>query len=71
MSSIDKILSEALALTSSEKLQLIDALLDSVYPTNEGVDKVWNDESEERLVTYQNGNLPSIDEETTFIKYTS
>ncbi|CAA6815612.1 MAG: Unknown protein [uncultured Sulfurovum sp.] len=69
MVNMDKILLEALALESSEKLQLIDALLASVYPVNKGVEKVWNDEVEERLITYNKGNLPSIDEETTFAKY--
>ena len=69
MSNIDKILLEALALESTEKLQLIDKILASFYVENKGVESVWNDEVEERIGTYENGNLPEIDEADTFAKY--
>ena len=71
MSDIEKILTEALALESIAKLELIDKLLASFYPLNTGVEKVWADEAEERIVTHENGHLPSIDEEATFAKYKS
>ncbi|CAA6804285.1 MAG: Unknown protein [uncultured Sulfurovum sp.] len=69
MSNIDKILLEALALESTEKLQLIDKILASFYVENKGVESVWNDEVEERIGTYENGNLPEIHEADTFAKY--
>lgn len=69
LSNIEPVLSEALALSSTEKLLLIDKILASIYPVNKGVETVWNDESEERLSTYKNGNLPSIEEEDTLAKY--
>ena len=69
MSNINKILSEALALESTEKLELIDKLLASIYPVSKGVEVLWSDESEERIVSYENGNIPSLDEDTTFAKY--
>ena len=37
MSKINEILSEALALESTEKLQLIDKILASFYPVSKGV----------------------------------
>jgi len=69
MSNINEILSEALALESTEKLELIDKLLASIYPVSKGVEVLWSDESEERIVSYENGNIPSLDEDTTFAKY--
>jgi len=69
MSNINEILSEALALESTEKLELIDKLLASIYPVSNGVEVLWSDESEERIVSYENGNIPSLDEDTTFAKY--
>jgi hypothetical protein len=69
MSNIDKLLSEALGLQSTEKLELIDKLLASVYPVSKGVEVLWGDEAEERISSYAKDNLPSIDEEATFAKY--
>lgn len=69
MSNMDTILSEALALESFEKLQLIEKILASFYVENKGVEAEWNNEVEERLNTYANGNLPDISEEETFSKY--
>ena len=69
MSNIDKLLAEALVDESTEKLQLIDKLLASVYPISKGVEVLWSNESEERIDSYLNGNIPTIDEETTFAKY--
>ena len=69
MSNINEILSEALALESTEKLQLIDKVLASIYPVSKGVEVLWADESEERINSCDNGNLPEITEETTFAKY--
>jgi len=69
MSNIDEILSEALALKSTEKLKLIDKILASIYPVSQGVEELWNTESEERISSYSNGNIPLLDEESTFAKY--
>lgn len=69
MSSINKVLVEALALESTEKLELIDKLLASFYPVSKGVEILWSNEAEERISTYENGTLPTIDLETTFAKY--
>ena len=69
MSNIDKLLSEVLADESTEKLEFIDKLLASVYPVSKGVEVLWSNEAEERIFTYENGNIPTIDEEITFAKY--
>lgn len=69
MSKIDKLLSEVLVLETNEKLTLIDSLLASIYPVSQGVEILWSEEGEERLQSHAQGNLPSLDEETTFDKY--
>ena len=69
MSNINEILLEALALESTEKLELIEKILASFYPVSQGVEVLWNDETEERIGPYKNGNLPAMDEESTFAKY--
>jgi len=69
MSGIDGVLSKVLALESSEKLQLMDQVLSSFYPTNKGVDKEWENESEERIRSHEQGSLPVLDKADVFLKY--
>ena len=69
MSAVDGVLSKVLALESSEKLQLIDKVLSSFYPTNKGVDKEWENEAEERINSHAQGSLPTLDEVDVLSKY--
>lgn len=71
MSDIEKIFSDVLALNTEDKLRLADKILASLYPTNHGVDMVWEEEAEERISAYKEGNLPAVDEEELFAKYKS
>jgi len=69
MADIDKILSDIVALKSTEKVALIEKVLESIYPLNTGVEKVWNDEAEERITAYEQGRVPTIDELDVLKKY--
>jgi len=69
MSDIDKILVDILPLNTEDKLQLTDKILASFYPKNYGVDKVWEQEAEERIIAYTQGQLLAIDEKELFTKY--
>ena len=69
MADIDKILSDIVALKSTEKVALIEKVLESIYPLNTGVEKVWNDEAEERITAYVQGRVPTIDELDVLKKY--
>ena len=69
MSIIDKIFSEVSSLNSTEKLQLVDKILLSLNPTNNGVDKVWEEEAEERITAYGEGRVSTIDEQNVLKKY--
>lgn len=69
MSNIEKIVADALLLQTEEKIELIEKLLVSFYPLSEGLEKLWSDESEERIESYENGHLPILEQEETFAKY--
>ena len=69
MSLIEKIFSEVSPLNSTEKLQLVDKILISLNPINTGVDKVWEEEAEERITAYSEGRVSTIDEQNVLKKY--
>lgn len=69
MPNVDELLSKALAYESTEEVQLLDKVLASVYPSNKGVEIVWDEESEERISAYEKGNLPAVNEQDVFKKY--
>ena len=69
MSMTDKILVDVLALNPSEKIELIDKILASLHPINKGVDAVWKDEADERLAAFNEGRVPTVDENDVLQKY--
>lgn len=69
MSTIDKIFSEASLLNSIEKLHLIDKILTSMQPENQGVEAIWKEEAEERIAAYNQGRIPVLDEQDVLKKY--
>ncbi|PHS30600.1 MAG: hypothetical protein COA92_09385 [Sulfurovum sp.] len=69
MPDIDELLSQVLVHESTEELQLLDKVLSSGYPSNKGVEIVWDEESEERINAYEKGNLPAVNELDVFKKY--
>ena len=69
MSVIDKIFSETSFLNDKEKLQLVDKILISLNPVNNGVDAVWEEEAEERIAAYSEGRVSTIDEQNVLKKY--
>ncbi len=69
MSTIDKIFSEVSLLKSTEKLQLVDKILISLNPINTGVEKVWEEEVEERIIAYSEGRVSTVDEQSVLNKY--
>lgn len=54
------ILEEALKLSPSEKIYLIDLLSDSLSEINPEVDKLWKKEVERRYHLYKEGKTSSI-----------
>ena len=65
----DKILVDALALSPKEKLQLVEQILTSLHPVNKGVDSVWAQEADERVVAFNAGNVHAVESQKVFEKY--
>ena len=59
---------EALKLPPRERAQLIERLCRSLDPTEQAsMDKVWLEESRERLAAYREGKLKSLDGDATLL----
>lgn len=69
MSALDDILTDILPLKSTEKLQLIDKILASLHPRNNGVETIWKDEAEERIMAYNQERVSVVDEQDVLKKY--
>jgi len=69
MSSLDKIIADILPLNTNDKLILIDTILASLYPRNKGVEKLWEEESHERIEAYREGRVMALDEDDVVQKY--
>lgn len=69
MSGVDKIFSEVLLLNPAEKLLLVDKILTSLNPANNGTEAIWNEEAEERITAHSQGRVPAVDEKDALKKY--
>lgn len=69
MSSVNDIFSEVSLLNDTAKLQLVDKILMSLNQTNKGVEAIWNEEAEERITAYEQGRVPTVDEQDVLKKY--
>ncbi|SFV66381.1 hypothetical protein MNB_SV-13-1113 [hydrothermal vent metagenome] len=68
---LDKIYADIVTLKPREKLILVDKILSSIYPSNIGVERVWGNESEERLEAYQKDHISAIEADSILKKYDS
>lgn len=69
MSGVDKIFSEVSLLNPTEKLLLVDKILASLNPVNNGAEAIWSEEAEERITAYSQGRIPAVDEHDALKKY--
>ncbi len=60
---------EALTMKPIEKIHLIDELLLSLDIPNKDIDKMWEEEVENRVSAYDNGLMKSIPAQDVFAKY--
>ena len=65
----DKILKEALTLTSAEKAKLIDKLLSSLDHPDKEIDQLWAEEAESRIDAYEQGKLKALSIKEVLAKY--
>jgi putative addiction module component (TIGR02574 family) len=59
----------ATRLSASERLKLIEQLLDSLDPPDPEMDRVWTAEAEARLAAYRRGEMPAIPLADVLAKY--
>ena len=69
MPALDNILSDVLALNTTDKLHLVDKILTSLQPVNKGVEASWEEEAEERVTAHKQGHISDIDAQEVFAKY--
>jgi hypothetical protein len=69
MPTLDEIYTDVLALKTKEKLILVDKILTSIYPSNKGVETLWGNEAEERVMAYNQENISAKDANDVFTKY--
>ena len=62
----EKIYDDALDLPSTERLGLIDKLLESITPTARSIQEAWIQEAENRLADYRSGKVEAIPGEEVF-----
>ena len=65
----DNILEKAKKLKPIEKLQLVDALLESLDKPDPEIEKLWIKEADERYEAYKRGELKSTDWEEIKKRY--
>ena len=69
MTATDNILKEALALSPSEKAQLIDKLISTLDKSDKEIDELWAKEAEDRIDAYNQGKIKALSLEKVLQKY--
>jgi len=60
MSYVKNLTRQALTLKPIERVQLVDAVLNSLYKASSTIDEVWIEEAEKRYLAYKQGHLNAI-----------
>ena len=66
MDTPESIINEALALPEEERLDIVDALLASIYKTSDEIDQAWKVELERRMASVESGEATLIPAEEVF-----
>jgi len=69
MSIPKKILDEIMALPPKGKVELVDVLLTSLDVPDQEIDRLWQDEVENRIDAYQRGEIKTLKIEEVLRKY--
>ncbi len=69
MENISNIIKKTSTLSATERIYLVNALLESLDKPDEEIEKLWVKESEARYEAYKNGELKSLNWNETKIKY--
>jgi hypothetical protein len=66
---VERIVAEMQALPDTDKLQLLDAIIEDLDKPDPEIDRVWAEEARKRWTAYQAGKAPSVDYETVMAKH--
>lgn len=66
---VEGIVAEMQALSDTDKLQLLDAIIEDLDKPDPEIDRVWAEEARKRWTAYKAGKAPSVDYETVMAKH--
>ena len=66
---IEKLAAEIQALPDTEKLQLVDVILQDLDKPDPEIDRVWAEEARKRWAAYKTGKVRTVDYETVMAKH--
>ena len=68
---ISAIEAEALKLSPTARLELVDAILGSLDEPDREIDRLWSQEAEDRLAAYWHGELKTVSLDEVLAKYST
>ncbi len=66
---VERIVAEMQALPDTDKLHLLDAIIEDLDKPDPEIDRVWAEEARKRWAAYKAGKVPSVDYETVMAKH--
>jgi len=66
---VERIVAEMQALPDTDKLHLLDAIIEDLDKPDPEIDAVWAEEARERWAAYKAGPAASVDYETVMAKH--
>jgi putative addiction module component (TIGR02574 family) len=70
MLAIDNLFNEISTLKPVDRIKLVERILTSLNSPNKEIDKIWEEEIENRIKAYKNGKLKTVSASKVFSKYT-
>jgi len=66
---VKRISRAALSLSPSDRLELVEQLLESLDVPDQSIDRLWAAEADERLTAYRRGEIEAVPVATVLAKY--
>jgi len=63
------LLKDALSLEAPKRAELVDELLSSLDPPDQGCDALWGEEAESRIDAYDRGEIKSVSVHEVMARY--
>ena len=66
---LEKMAAEIHALPDTDKLQLLDRILEDLDKPDPEIDRIWAEEARKRWQAYKSGRLPTVDYASVMAKH--